>query len=45
MCSICRKVGGVGGSINIGGHSKTFKIVEGKENIRCDQTKSLFELI
>jgi len=33
VCSICRKVGGVGGSINIGGHSDTLKIVEGKENI------------
>ena len=33
LCSICRKVGGVGGSINLGGHSKTLK-VEGKENTR-----------
>ncbi|KAF9046218.1 Mss4-like protein [Panaeolus papilionaceus] len=32
LCSICRKVGGVGGSINLGGHSNTLK-VEGKENI------------
>ncbi|KJA20165.1 hypothetical protein HYPSUDRAFT_142722 [Hypholoma sublateritium FD-334 SS-4] len=32
LCSICRKVGGVGGSINLGGHSKTLK-VEGGENI------------
>ncbi|KAH6888803.1 Mss4-like protein [Coprinopsis sp. MPI-PUGE-AT-0042] len=32
VCSICRKVGGVGGSINLGGHSNTLK-VEGKENI------------
>ncbi|TFK26827.1 hypothetical protein FA15DRAFT_666962 [Coprinopsis marcescibilis] len=32
LCSICRKVGGVGGSINLGGHSNTLKI-EGKENI------------
>ncbi|RDB14920.1 putative glutathione-dependent formaldehyde-activating enzyme [Hypsizygus marmoreus] len=32
LCSICRKVGGVGGSINLGGHSKTLK-VEGKEHI------------
>ncbi|KAJ3514349.1 hypothetical protein NLJ89_g2422 [Agrocybe chaxingu] len=32
VCSICRKVGGVGGSINLGGHSETLK-VEGKENI------------
>lgn len=33
VCSICRKVGGVGGSINLGGHSNTLR-VEGKENIR-----------
>ncbi|KAH0582228.1 hypothetical protein H2248_011873 [Termitomyces sp. 'cryptogamus'] len=32
LCSICRKVGGVGGSINLGGHSKTLK-VEGKEHL------------
>jgi len=32
VCSICRKVGGTGGSINLGGHNKTLKI-EGKENI------------
>ncbi|KAF8660895.1 hypothetical protein AX16_001524 [Volvariella volvacea WC 439] len=32
LCSICRKVGGVGGSINLGGHSNTLK-VEGKEHI------------
>ncbi|TFK62372.1 hypothetical protein BDN72DRAFT_890022 [Pluteus cervinus] len=31
-CSICRKVGGVGGSINLGGHSETLK-VEGKEHV------------
>lgn len=33
LCSICRKVGGVGGSINLGGHSETLQ-VEGKENLR-----------
>ncbi|KAF8182357.1 Mss4-like protein [Pholiota molesta] len=32
LCSICRKVGGVGGSINLGGHSKSLK-VEGKKNL------------
>ncbi|TFK33602.1 Mss4-like protein [Crucibulum laeve] len=32
LCSICRKVGGVGGSINLGAHSNTLEI-EGKENI------------
>ncbi|KAF8625927.1 hypothetical protein AX17_006653 [Amanita inopinata Kibby_2008] len=34
VCSICRKVGGVGGSINLGAHSKTLKILQGKEHIR-----------
>ncbi|KAJ3886171.1 Mss4-like protein [Lentinula edodes] len=33
LCSICRKVGGVGGSINLGGHSNTLKILQGKESI------------
>ncbi|KAF9464089.1 Mss4-like protein [Collybia nuda] len=33
FCSICRKVGGVGGSINLGGHMNTLK-VEGKEHLR-----------
>ncbi|KAK7053398.1 hypothetical protein VNI00_004024 [Paramarasmius palmivorus] len=33
LCSICRKVGGPGGSINLGGHSKSLKIVQGKEHI------------
>ncbi|KAJ7206346.1 Mss4-like protein [Mycena pura] len=33
VCSICRKVGGVGGSINLGGHYKTLKIEQGKESI------------
>ncbi|KAF9236955.1 hypothetical protein BU15DRAFT_27484, partial [Melanogaster broomeanus] len=33
-CSICRKVGGVGGSINLGAHSKTLEITQGKEHIR-----------
>jgi len=43
LCSICRKVGGVGGSINLGGHSKTLK-VEGKENLSCVQSlKSPFD--
>ncbi|KIK56335.1 hypothetical protein GYMLUDRAFT_174406, partial [Collybiopsis luxurians FD-317 M1] len=34
LCSICRKVGGVGGSINLGGHSNTLKIHQGKEYIK-----------
>ncbi|THU85884.1 hypothetical protein K435DRAFT_805538 [Dendrothele bispora CBS 962.96] len=32
-CSICRKVAGVGGSINLGGHSKTLEILKGKDSI------------
>ncbi|KAJ7575554.1 Mss4-like protein [Mycena floridula] len=32
-CSICRKVGGNGGSINLGGHSNSLKILQGKEHI------------
>ncbi|KAF8074128.1 Mss4-like protein [Lyophyllum atratum] len=32
LCSICRKVGGVGGSINLGGYNNTLQ-VEGKEHI------------
>ncbi|KAF7348061.1 Duf636 domain-containing protein [Mycena sanguinolenta] len=34
LCSICRKVGGPGGSINLGGHFKTLKIETGQEHIR-----------
>ncbi|KII86722.1 hypothetical protein PLICRDRAFT_43372 [Plicaturopsis crispa FD-325 SS-3] len=33
VCSICRKVGGAGGSINLGGHSNTLKVHKGKEFI------------
>ncbi|KAJ3781323.1 Mss4-like protein [Lentinula aff. detonsa] len=33
FCSICRKVGGEGGSINLGGHSNTLNILQGKEYI------------
>ncbi|ESK97033.1 duf636 domain-containing protein [Moniliophthora roreri MCA 2997] len=33
FCSICRKVGGAGGSINLGGYSKSLKIIQGKEHI------------
>ncbi|KAI0058121.1 hypothetical protein BV25DRAFT_1811333 [Artomyces pyxidatus] len=33
LCSICRKVGGVGGSINLGAHADTLQITEGKEHI------------
>jgi len=32
LCSICRKIGGIGGSINLGAHSNTLA-VEGKENV------------
>jgi len=33
LCSICRKVGGTGGSINLGAHAHTLQITKGKENI------------
>ncbi|KIM63065.1 hypothetical protein SCLCIDRAFT_774391 [Scleroderma citrinum Foug A] len=33
VCSICRKVGGVGGSINLGAHARTLQITQGKDNI------------
>ncbi|KAI9453785.1 Mss4-like protein [Lactarius psammicola] len=33
LCSICRKVGGTGGSINLGAHAHTLQIIKGKENI------------
>ncbi|OAX41426.1 hypothetical protein K503DRAFT_685462 [Rhizopogon vinicolor AM-OR11-026] len=33
VCSICRKVGGVGGSINLGAHAETLDITQGKEQI------------
>ncbi|PFH47915.1 hypothetical protein AMATHDRAFT_66545 [Amanita thiersii Skay4041] len=33
LCSICRKVGGVGGSINLGADSNTLKVT-GKEHIQ-----------
>ncbi|KAJ7923781.1 Mss4-like protein [Mycena leptocephala] len=33
VCSICRKVGGAGGSINLGGHFETLKIEKGQEHI------------
>ncbi|KAH9957855.1 Mss4-like protein, partial [Lactifluus volemus] len=33
MCSICRKVGGTGGSINLGAHAHTLQITKGKNDI------------
>lgn len=33
-CSICRKVGGYGGSVNLGGVNETLKIHKGKELIK-----------
>ncbi|KAJ7028388.1 Mss4-like protein [Mycena alexandri] len=33
LCSICRKVGGTGGSINLGGHFDTLKVEKGNEHI------------
>ena len=34
VCSICRKVGGYGGSVNLGAVTKTLKIKKGEENIK-----------
>ena len=33
VCSICRKVGGTGGSVNLGAHAHTLQIMKGKKNI------------
>ncbi|KIK22464.1 hypothetical protein PISMIDRAFT_29671 [Pisolithus microcarpus 441] len=33
VCSICHKVGGVGGSVNLGAHAKTLNITRGKRHI------------
>ncbi|KAI0301052.1 Mss4-like protein [Multifurca ochricompacta] len=33
VCSICRKVGGVGGTINLGAHAHTLQITKGKTDI------------
>ena len=35
MCSICRKVGGTGGSVNLGAHAHTLQITKGKADISC----------
>ena len=41
MCSICRKVGGVGGSINIGAHAETLQITKGKGDISYEKISFL----
>ncbi|KAN0138266.1 putative GFA [Lactarius tabidus] len=33
VCSICRKVGGTGGSVNLGAHAHTLQITKGKADI------------
>ncbi|KAJ6530938.1 Mss4-like protein [Mycena vulgaris] len=33
LCSICRKIGGMSGSVNLGGHFETLKIEQGEEYI------------
>jgi hypothetical protein len=38
MCSICRKVGGAGGSINLGAHAHTLQITKGKSDISYELT-------
>jgi hypothetical protein len=40
MCSICRKVGGVGGSINLGAHAETLQITKGKGDISYERFPS-----
>jgi len=35
VCSICRKVGGVGGSINLSANAETLQITQGQEHIRA----------
>ena len=35
VCSICRKVGGTGGSVNLGAHAHTLQITKGKADISC----------
>jgi hypothetical protein len=37
MCSICRKVGGAGGSINLGAHAETLQITKGKGDISYER--------
>ncbi|KAL1728366.1 Mss4-like protein [Schizophyllum commune] len=32
-CSICRKCGGYGGSVNLGGHANSLKVLQGKNAI------------
>ncbi|KAL1958591.1 hypothetical protein VTO42DRAFT_4188 [Malbranchea cinnamomea] len=33
-CSICRKVGGYSGSVNLGGIAKSLKVIKGEESIK-----------
>ena len=37
MCSICRKVGGAGGSINLGAHAETLQITKGKGDLSYEK--------
>ncbi|KAF8494593.1 hypothetical protein F5888DRAFT_629785 [Russula emetica] len=37
MCTICRKVGGTGGSINLGAHADTLQITKGKGDISYER--------
>jgi hypothetical protein len=34
QCSICRKVGGFMGSVNMMGNTNTFKIIRGEDKIK-----------
>lgn len=41
-CSICRKVGGYSGSVNLGADYSTLNIKKGKDLIKYDSVKSIF---
>ena len=43
ICSICRKVGGVGGSINLGAHAETLQITKGKGDISYEKSPHSFD--
>lgn len=38
-CSICRKVGGYSGSVNLGGIADSLKIIKGKDLIKYDGSR------
>ena len=42
QCSICRKVGGYMGSVNIMGNTKTLNIIRGKDKIKWVETPTSY---